>query len=230
MIISHTHRFIFIKTRKTAGTSVETYLSELCGSEDVFPKIYPAEQGHTPRNFAGLFNPIPDLLSSLGDSALEATRPLRDLRERRKFWNHMPARYVRSRIGAKVWDSYYKFCFEREPMSKTRSHYQMMVREGKAADLNSYFERGKFASDWHLYTDDAGKVIVDDVFRFETINEDLGKVFDRLNIPFSGQLTTKTKVASDAPKPKAPFEPTDAQKDRLRDVFASEIEAFGTTF
>ena len=31
MIVSHEHKFIFLKTKKTAGTSIELALSELCG-------------------------------------------------------------------------------------------------------------------------------------------------------------------------------------------------------
>ena len=34
MIICHEHKFIFIKTRKTAGTSIETALSMFCGESD----------------------------------------------------------------------------------------------------------------------------------------------------------------------------------------------------
>ena len=41
MIISHARSFIFIKTRKTAGTSVEVYLSQHCGPEDVITPIQP---------------------------------------------------------------------------------------------------------------------------------------------------------------------------------------------
>ena len=35
MIISHEHKFIFLKTKKTAGTAIEAALSELCGPRDV---------------------------------------------------------------------------------------------------------------------------------------------------------------------------------------------------
>ena len=31
MILSHEHKFIFLRTKKTAGTSIELALSELCG-------------------------------------------------------------------------------------------------------------------------------------------------------------------------------------------------------
>ncbi len=39
MIISHKHKFIFIKTRKTAGTSIEIFLSQFCGKNDILTPI-----------------------------------------------------------------------------------------------------------------------------------------------------------------------------------------------
>src|SRR4026208_1557900 len=39
MIVSHTDKFIFLKTKKTAGTSIELALSELCGSDDVITPL-----------------------------------------------------------------------------------------------------------------------------------------------------------------------------------------------
>ena len=39
MIVSHEHKFIFLKTKKTAGTSIELALTELCGSDDVITPL-----------------------------------------------------------------------------------------------------------------------------------------------------------------------------------------------
>ena len=35
MIISHKHKFIFLKTIKTAGTSIQAALEEHCGKDDI---------------------------------------------------------------------------------------------------------------------------------------------------------------------------------------------------
>ena len=39
MIINHKYKFIFIKTRKTAGTSIEIALSQFCDANDVITPI-----------------------------------------------------------------------------------------------------------------------------------------------------------------------------------------------
>lgn len=62
MIISHRYRFIFIKTMKTAGTSVEIFLSQRCAAEDVVTPIHPEVHPHQPRNHRGLWNPLPELV------------------------------------------------------------------------------------------------------------------------------------------------------------------------
>ena len=43
MIISHKHKFIFVKTRKTAGTSIEIGLSKFCGPEDIITPLAPRD-------------------------------------------------------------------------------------------------------------------------------------------------------------------------------------------
>jgi len=61
MILSHRYKFIFIKTRKTAGTSIEIYLSQFTKAFDVVTPISPSPDNHQPKNYRGLFNPNPEL-------------------------------------------------------------------------------------------------------------------------------------------------------------------------
>ena len=58
MIISHKYKFIFIKSAKMAGTSIEVFLSECCGSEDVVTPIGPYVDPHRARNYEGFYNHI----------------------------------------------------------------------------------------------------------------------------------------------------------------------------
>ena len=44
MILSHRYRFIFLKTGKTAGTSIEIALSEYCGAKDIITPIKPEDE------------------------------------------------------------------------------------------------------------------------------------------------------------------------------------------
>jgi hypothetical protein len=107
MILSHKHKFIFVKTAKTAGTSIEVFLSRHCDSRDVVTSIEPPIEGHRPRNYEGFINPIPEIVERPGKflSVLQHS-----IVSREKFYRHMPAFEIQNRVPADVWNGYFKFC------------------------------------------------------------------------------------------------------------------------
>lgn len=229
MIISHKHRFIFVKTRKTAGTSIEVLLSALAGDDAVVTPVQPPEPGHEPRNWQGVFNPVPELWDryvrkepSLQFRSAQST--LSDLRRRRRYFNHQPASLIRKRVGKDVWNDYFTFCFERNPWEKVVSWYFYSTRDNPNRRPFEQWVLGTgLPKDWNRYTI-GNTLAVDFVGRFECLRDDLAKTLARVGI---------TDVP-DLPRAKSQFRPansdapiTPAVDKRIREVFADEIELFG---
>lgn len=237
MIISHKYKFIFIKNLKTAGTSLESYLSGVCGEGDIFTPIFPEEAGHQARNWHGLFMPFRDLENRKLDVGPSFLGVIRDLVTARKFHNHMPAVSVRARVPEDLWNSYTKFCVERNPLEKVASYYRMLASRGHVASVDEMFSKGMFPSDWTRYTDQDGNVIVDDVLKYESLNLELTRLFQRLGVPFCGELEVRAKsnlsnqdgaIQGSDCKVRASSDPqfNRAQMKKIRDVFSREIDRF----
>lgn len=203
MVISHQHRFIFIKTAKTAGTSIEAFLSRHCGPDDVFTTTRPPVEGHEPRNWEQAFFPLKEFFSFTYPidrrifserRFFTPARTFKDMIKRRKFHEHIPARIVKMRVPPEIWNSYYKFTIERNPWDKTLSHYHMQSSvRGGTMTLDEYFDRGDFCVNTPFYCDEHGEVMVDEIIKYENMSESLGRICDRFGIPFDGNLGVRAK-------------------------------------
>ena len=229
MIISHEHKFIFIKTVKTAGTSIEIFLSQHCGPNDILTPVQPPMEGHLPRNYDGVAYPAIDVFK-------QPFGPLSDLRHpfrrRKKFYHHMPAWVIQKRVSPEIWKSYFKFCVERNPWDKVLSHYHMnAARKGGSLTLDQYLSVGKFPINYVRYTDPSGeKIVVDRVVRYENLVTELAEIFARLNVPFKGTLGASAK--SEYRADRTPYQLVFNENERriVEKAFAREIDLHGYRF
>ena len=211
MLLSHQYQFIFIKTRKTAGTSVEVELSKLMGPDDIVTPITPPEDGHVPRNF-------------------QVRNPLHLLR-RERYYNHVPARTVRKLAGRRTFDRYFKFCVDREPVSKCLSMYKMLSSDTSfekydaALTWDEYVDRGRFPVDDQIYLDSDGSLLVDRVLRYEQLGEELAAVTGQLGLGFE-RLSAQAKGGL---RQATPVTVTEAQRRRIYDIFAPTLRYTGYT-
>lgn len=98
MIISHKHKFIFIRPRKVAGTSVSIALSRSLGGSDVLL-------------FRG-----PELQTTAGvDGDDFSTIRRRNEHTVGSLIAHAPAAAIRDELGEDVWENYLKFTVVRNP-------------------------------------------------------------------------------------------------------------------
>jgi hypothetical protein len=192
MLISHRKRFIYTKTRKTAGTSVESYFERWC-----LP--------------AGEWNFNHHRPEHVSDEGIIGYRG-RDWGQ--AYWrSHLSAAIIRQRVGESIWNEYYKFCVIRNPFDRLVSafHYTKILRkrqsEGEAAGkgrlkglvenrlstsitnqydifrFRKWVRSGNDRYDGDQYRID-GSLCLDYIVRYENLEGDLQSVCVELDIPF----------------------------------------------
>lgn len=194
MIVSHSRRFIFIKSAKTAGTSLEAALSNFCSGTDV--------------------------VTPLGDYEFnrdETGRWLHRAMNADGFEQHDWGVTIRDKVGSAVWNEYFKFSIARNPWDRVVSLFTWKARNdpefkaGKAAGSDDLadpelrlrqlrrrfaeFVKGAWQTNDRFYLID-GKCCVDFVIRYETLADHVQEVCRRLGIP-----------AIDLPRLKSGFKP-----------------------
>jgi hypothetical protein len=188
MIVSYHHNFIFVKTRKTAGTSMEIALASHAGENDVVTTLTRQDEflradmypGALPRNF--LNDP------SLEDSYIRAIHArdreaadaiaaeFKDSKMRR-FHNHISATRARGELDGKFWDAAFKFTIERDPYEKAVSLAWFRTRfdDRPFPEILDQAVASHGYRNFQRYTVD-GEVAVDFIIRYERLEQDIQHV------------------------------------------------------
>lgn len=251
-IISHRHKFIFIKSRKTAGSSVEIVLAGTTGPEDVMCPTSDGKQfGIVDQNNQKKITEL-----TLGDFARFSSRLLRDTLKSGKpdfkrsvnklcrviKSHHATAEELKKICGDEVWDTYYKFCFERNPFDRLVSLYHWRTKrledkpdfkEFALSVIEKHEKKQAKANQSSFWTNRPfyeinQKIVVDKVCRFENLEQEMKDFFAMKDLPWQEEL----------PHMKGGFRPKKHYREyydeelrkKCEQAFAYEMEQFEYVF
>jgi len=221
LLVSHLKKFIFLKTFKTASTSVEIYLERYCRS----PHMAGVDEATFPRD---------EIVTAEGIIGARMPDP-----HGKTWFNHMPASRVRELLGESIWNDYFKCCVVRNPFDQVVSYWwfkyvpMMRVQMANATftDVRHAFNAWLINTDdlpidRHIYTID-GKTCVDMILKYEKLLADLKLLCERLEIPFE-----PNRLGTYKDKFRARREPfwlyfTEETQRKVEEYFEPELRTFG---
>ena len=240
MILSHKHKFIFVKTEKTAGTSFEIALSKFCGPEDVITPI--AVEDEEIRKKLGYRSPQ-NFHMSLGIFSRQSkTKILADLIKMyqtkkipKRFWNHITASEIRESIGSDIWDNYTKFTIIRDPVDQTISNFiwvrNRFPKNDDLHNISAYIRTrpARLRNNWNIISH-KGEFILDDVIRYENLHADADFIAKKIGLPEAlsktlSNITSKGQYRYQKKNPDEIVGPDDIRV--IRYLRKEEIEFFG---
>jgi hypothetical protein len=232
MLISHRKRFIYTKTVKTAGTSVESYFEPLCMRDGEW--TFSHARG--------------EYVSEAGVVGVRTGEPLEI--QGALWWNHMPAQAIRALVGESTWGSYFKFCVVRNPFDAMVSAYRYFAasrqRERglkrylatigarlapgrRERDVKGDFERWlgtmRLPMDRNKYLID-GQYCMDFAIRYEALADGVREVCRRLDYPFEPARIPHLKNTDKPKRPLAAYY-SDASVAIVERAFRFELDQFG---
>lgn len=233
MIISHAHRFIFLKTQKCAGTSIELALSTICGPQDVISLLSEDEEEY--RRQIGGHQQNDSIPLALQPVSMRVIRHFgfRKFSSAGRFYSHMPAVEIRRFMDPQLFDSYRKVTVVRNPWDREVSRYYGRYRDSKKpASFEHYIRWPRYKPDrktFRLYSID-NKIVADTVMRYENLQTDFEAFVRSLGIEHPVEL----------PRAKGKFRPQSERNYRnlytpetaaiVARRYAREISAFGYQF
>ena len=185
MLVSHSHRFIFIKPYKVGGTLGRDVPATRLRNPPVSPSLTAPTCGCRPK-------------------ASSARGPVSSPRPPPEFYNHMTAQDIRAALPDPVWSGYRKISVVRNPFARYLSGYFMHhFRTDRAAEFSLDAVRAGLADyvtaarDWgdRDYLRIAGQPVVDEVLRFETLAADAARIARLLSYDPPAPLRHAKKVS-----------------------------------
>ena len=152
---------------KTAGSSLEQALEPDCGDSDIV--TLPGSR----RN----------LFVAYRYYRLLDLKRIRKYRKLSRFWPHSGASFIKQRIPRKIWNHYFKFCFERNPYDRYISSFYFRKSKNPELTLDLFFkEKSRVRAHSEMYCI-GNKVAVDKIYKYEELDSALIDIARQCGIP-----------------------------------------------
>jgi hypothetical protein len=212
VLVSHRYKFIYIKTIKTASTTVEDFFQRFClpqKDEDMYISHHESRELITSGGIVG---------SRRGGR-----------KDTDKWYSHMPATEVKKLLGPHTWRLYFKFTVVRNPWDKVVSMYHHRFGPTPQITFTDYVKKYITHSiDWNIYTIKK-EPRCNFYIRFENLEEDIERVCKILRVPFN-----KNRIEHYKPGQKIHTSYRDyyniETKEIVRKVYGAEINFFKYVF
>jgi|SaaInlStandDraft_1057018.scaffolds.fasta_scaffold09167_2 hypothetical protein len=163
MIINHSLKLIFVKTKKTAGTSFEIAFSKFCGANDIITPITPKDE---------------DLRRQLGFRGAQNFKNVvwhnYGLKNNGNYYNHMSTSEIKATVPDEIFKSYKKITIYRNPFDYAISRY---FWEGGAKTGLNFLEFLEIFPNYLLENKSIAPLEGDDAcdvyLRYECLEEDM---------------------------------------------------------
>lgn len=255
MVINYTNNFIFMHSRKTAGSTITAALNKFLGPEDLQLGAWPdtLETGGRLNQMAkriALRNPSLVLLPTLkktiknrrltvGDYAVNEAIRLHFYKKGLRAGTHSSAEDVRD-FDPEFWERAFKFCFVRNPWTHAVSdfHWRTHSQQISTVDFKEFlyrlYDRNRpdpegvrppITTNWSIYTIE-DEIALDYVARYENLSDELKEIGRQAGIKIDvSGISSKGNVRDKNKRYESYYD--DEAIELVRQIYRNEIDAFG---
>ena len=158
VIVSHKYKFIYLKNRKVAGSSVESFFGKYCID---------------PKKKYSYNDAISEHIDDFGIIGSRTT----GMKKSDKWQHHKKAEHIKRDLGEKIFNKYLKFCVIRNPYDKMVSLY---FHNKQKISFKEFVKRQSCNNLFIHFINE--KSVCDYFIRFEYLEEDIKTLCKKLKI------------------------------------------------
>jgi hypothetical protein len=209
VLVSHKYKFIYIKNRKVAGSSVESFFGKYCQNPD--KEYFYCDQID---EYIDEFGIIGKREEGIGH----------------KWCKHKSALLIKKDLANNIFNKYIKFCVIRNPYDKMVSLYYWKNKDKEKKISFKEFAIKNNCNNLNLHSIN-GKSVCDYYIRYENLEEDIIKLCKKLGIKdydINNLPTHKSNIRKDKSHYRKFYD--EETRKIVYENHKKEFELFGYTF